>query len=193
VYYPFALRNHEGVAMNVVTLQPEVINIRKIYWIYDKYRTALLNVKYYGHKLIWARRINLYMELLIAVTASSGVSGWAIWGKEGWALVWSLMAGAAAILATVKPLLPLTKNVATYSKLFGGHKSNYHALEELVKRIETEQVWTKEMEAEFAYISKQDREMAGDDDPKPSKRLVAKFTEEVNLQIPVDRLWCPGQ
>jgi hypothetical protein len=159
--------------------------------IYDKYRTSLLNVKYYGHKLIWAQRINLCMELIIAITACSGVSGWAIWGQEGGHQVWSIIAGTAAVLAAVKPILPLTKDISRYSKLYGGHNSNFLALKDLVERIAMEQELAGDAHDEFERICKQHRDMALDDDPKPSRSLVTKFMREVEIQIPPEQLWCP--
>jgi hypothetical protein len=175
----------------VVATPPDTVSCA-LARIYDKYRTSLLNVKYYGHKLIWAQRFNLYMELVIAVSACSGVSGWAIWGREGGALVWSLIAGAAALLAAIKPVLPLAKNISTYSKLYGGYNSNYLALKDLVERIAIYQNLSKEIEEEFDRVCKQHRDLAMDDDPKPSTRLIVRFVKEVNSQIPTSQLWCPG-
>jgi hypothetical protein len=159
--------------------------------IYDRYRTSLLNVKYYGHKLVWAQRVNLWMELVIAISACSGVSGWAIWGQEAGHQVWSFIAGSAAILAAIKPIVPLTKNISRYSKLYGSYNSSFLALKDLVERISVEQGLSADIQGEFERISKQHRELAMDDDPNPSQRLVTKFMREVETQIPVEQLWCP--
>ena len=48
--------------------------------IYDLYRTSLLNVKYYGYKLTIANRTSVAAEIVVVVgSATSGVSGWAVW------------------------------------------------------------------------------------------------------------------
>lgn len=168
-----------------VSIQPGLARI------YDRYRTSLLNVKYYGYKLIWAQRVNLWMELVIAISACGGVSGWAIWGQEAGHQVWSFIAGTAAILAAIKPIVPLTKNISRYSKLYGGYNSNFLALKDLVERISVEQGLSGGIQEEFERISKQHREMAMDDDPNPSKKLITKFMREVEIQIPTEQLWCP--
>src|SRR5215470_9919088 len=85
---------------------PESVNLNGLTRVYNEYRTALLNVKYYGHKLRWAERANLFCELAIGVvSAASGVSGWAIWGTGAGKYIWSIVAGAAALSAVVKPIL----------------------------------------------------------------------------------------
>jgi hypothetical protein len=167
------------------TIQPGLARI------YNRYRTSLLNVKYYGYKLIWSQRVNLWAELVIAISACSGVSGWAIWGQEAGHQVWSIIAGTAAVLAAIKPIVPLTKNISRYSKLYGSYNSNYLALKDLVERISVEEGLSKDIQDEFERISKQHREIAMDDDPKPSKRLLTKFMREVETQIPPEQLWCP--
>jgi hypothetical protein len=132
------------------------------------------------------------MELAIAIAAaSSGVSGWAIWGQEKWHVAWSVFAGTAALLAVIKPFLPLTKNIERYSKLWGGHNSNFLALKNIVQRISIDQDLSKVIQDDFERINNQHIEMAKDDDPKPSKRLITKFMREVEIQIPPNQLWCP--
>ncbi len=161
--------------------------------IYSAYRTSLLNVKYYGYKLKWSTRINTTAEVIIAIATAGGVSGWAIWNTTGGAPIWSALAGVSALLAAIKPVLPLSRNISRYSQLYGGHNSNYLAMKDLVDRIPIEGGLTQESEREFGQISKRHREMASQDDPYPSRKLVARFTAEVNTQIPPTSLWCPAE
>jgi len=102
----------------------ESVNLNRLRRVYNEYRTSLLNVKYYGYKLCWAERVNLFCELAIGISAASSVSGWVIWGTGTGRYIWSIVAGAAALSAALKPILPLTKNISTYSKLYGGCNSN---------------------------------------------------------------------
>jgi hypothetical protein len=148
-------------------------------------------VKYYGYKLKWATRINTCIEALIAITGAGGISGWAIWHTTEGASVWSALVGLSVLIAAIKPVTPLTKNIVRYSQLYAGHNNNFLLLKDLVERLPIEQNFTPELEREFAQISKRNREMASDDDPYPSKKLVARFQAEVNAQIPPSSLWCP--
>jgi hypothetical protein len=160
--------------------------------IYDAFRTSSLNVKYYGYKLQWATRLNTSAEVLIAVTSASGVSGWAYWGTSGGHVIWAIIAGTAALLAAIKPVLPLTRNISRYSQLHAGYTMNYLALKDIVDQIQIEEDFTRELERDFAQTRKAHREMARHDDPYPSKALVERFQAEVDAQIPVSSLWCPS-
>jgi|HubBroStandDraft_4_1064222.scaffolds.fasta_scaffold16155_4 hypothetical protein len=160
--------------------------------VYDAYRTSLLNVKYYGYKLQHATRLNTGVEALIAITGAGGVSGWAIWNTGGGQPIWAFIAGTSALLAAIKPVLPLTRNISRYSQLHAGHTMNYLALKDIVDRIRIEKDFTRELERDFEQTRKRHREMAGQDDPDPSKRLIDRFQGEVNAQIPVSSLWCPS-
>src|SRR5262245_21201645 len=88
--------------------------------IYDQYRTSLFNVKYFGHVLSQAQKINLLSEILVAIGATTGgaIAGWSIWKQELAAPVWAVIAGAAAVIATIKPIIRLPEKVERFSKLY---------------------------------------------------------------------------
>jgi hypothetical protein len=158
--------------------------------IYDFYRTCLLNVKYYGHRLHRANQFSVTSEIVvIAGSATSGISGWAIWtwgyGKD----VWILVVSAATLIAAIKPVLQINKKIELYSKQFGGHNSNYLAMKNLVERIQAKRFLAPELEAEYRSIYERYEELARDDDPAPSKKLLTRFQLEVEEQIPASHLW----
>lgn len=158
--------------------------------LYDAYRTSLLNVKYYGYKLKWTTRANRGMEIVIAIAASS-VSGWAIWRSDAGSGVWTVIAGAAAVLVVIKPFLPFSKNIATYSKLYAGHNSNFLTLKDVVETVAIQKRFTRDAERELNNVLKRHRELSAFDDPSPSPKFVDRLQTEVNAQIPADSLWCP--
>src|ERR1700722_6185071 len=115
--------------------------------IYDTYRTALLNKLYYGARLESYRKINMWVEILIAIGATtSGVSGFALWKIEPYGpIVWGAFAGLVAVLAIAKPFLQFSKAIERYTKLHTGHLYNSLALYQLVANIRREQALTKEI------------------------------------------------
>jgi hypothetical protein len=161
--------------------------------VYNAYPTSLLNVKFYGYKLKIAQRLNLGSEIIIAATTAGGISSWWIWKTQGGEPVWAFIVGAAALLSAIKPVLPLTRNIATYSKLFGGHNSNSLAIKDLVERIVIEKNFTAEMEREFQHLLKRHQELAAYDEPHPPRKLLDRFQKEVEVQIPASSLWWPVQ
>lgn len=165
---------------------------RRLIQVYNAYRTALLNRKYYGHQLTKYRKFNIIFEWVIAAGATgSGVSGFALWETEPGKIIWSVVAGTAIVLATLKPMLNLGKSIERYTTLFTGHGKIYRNLESLVADVAFEQQLTKEMDKRFVEARVGFEDLDQHDDPKPNRKLLQKFQEEVNRQIPAQSLWLP--
>jgi hypothetical protein len=158
--------------------------------IYDLYRTSLLNVKYYGYKVTVANRCNTAAEIVVVVgSATSGVSGWAVWSWGHGQEIWLAFAAAATLIAAVKPVLQINKKIELYGKLFGGHHANYLATKALVERVQAQRAVTPGMQAVYRAIQGRYLDLARDDEPNPSRKLLARFQSEVNVQIPPQQLW----
>jgi hypothetical protein len=158
----------------------------------DAYRTALLNRLYYGYRLNAIKKWNLALEITLAVGASSVAGAWALWRNTMTGeIVWATVAGLAALLAILKPISQLPKDIEKYSKLFTEHGAAFYDLEVLVGEVTRRQRFGSELEEAFQKIQERLRALCGDDDPRPSKKQVDRFCEEVNAKIPVDSLWRP--
>lgn len=163
----------------------------KLRHLYDMYRTAALNRKYYGHKLITSRRVNLSLELLLAVMASSAIGAWALWKNEPGSTTWALLSSAAAVVAVAKPLVQIPKQIEKYSKLFVGHTDVCLDLQRLVGDVQQARKLPDHAQEVLSSAFERIKKMAPDDDPKPSPRLLRKYYAEVTREIPVNRLWFP--
>jgi hypothetical protein len=161
---------------------PQAERLSALPGLYDGYRISLLNVKYYGYKLKRATRITLFAEIVVAI-ATGGVAGWAIRGTDGGKIIWSLIGGTATVLAAVKPVLPLSRNISNYSRLHAGHNSNFLSFKDLVERVRSTKRFTTEMEREYQHLTKRHRELAAFDEPYPSKKLIVRFQDEVKLRF----------
>ncbi len=75
--------------------------------IYDEYRTALLNGKYYARRLALYRNLDLWSEIVAALGTSSAIGSWALWKTTFGANGWTLLAGAAVIVSLLKPIPPV--------------------------------------------------------------------------------------
>src|ERR671920_372235 len=82
--------------------------------IYDDYTNALAFNKYNAQRLATYRRWNLCLDIVVALGASSVVGSWAIWQSEAGAPFWAIVAGVAAALAILAPILQLPKSIEKY-------------------------------------------------------------------------------
>ena len=166
--------------------------VRRLRPLYQDYRTALLNRKYYGHKLEFLQRVNLGLEVLLAISTSSAIGGWAIWKNDLGSNIWAIFTAFAAILAILKSILNIGKRIEKYSKLFTGHSDVYYDLQEVVRQIESQCTFTPNMDRSYQKALERRRQLAGDDDPKPNDRLRWRYYHEVNKEIPPRTLWVPS-
>ncbi|OGD12385.1 MAG: hypothetical protein A2Y86_03305 [Candidatus Aminicenantes bacterium RBG_13_62_12] len=160
--------------------------------INDAFRTALMNRKYYGHRLTVTRSWNVALDIIIAVGASSAVGTWLIWKKSpAGENAWAMIAGLAALLAVIKPFLNLPKQLEKYSKLFIGHGDVYYDLKAITTELARVRDYTPKVQEAHGKAFERIKQLAPEDDPKIKEKLRRRFFEEVNREIPVESLWWP--
>jgi len=161
--------------------------------IYNTYRTALLNRKYYGCKLACYQKYNFWLDVAIAIgaTGSSGVAGLAIWGTITGKFTWLVISGVATVLSVIKPILQLGKHIEKYTKLYTGHTSIYLELKAMVEDIEISRAVPRKWVDRYSSIRLLIREFAGLDDPKPDDTLIRTLQTRINEEINPADLWVP--
>jgi hypothetical protein len=160
--------------------------------LYDLYRDSMLNQKYYGIRLHQITRLNLFVEISIAVTAtSSGIAGWKLWEQDAYREIWAVIAGATTILAVMRPILSLSKIAERYERLFAGYQRLFLSLKALAAKVQDQQTMTLDDLRELRELRAQIAELTEKDDPRPSPRLLSRLRSEVNETIPPHSLWLP--
>lgn len=189
------LKNHDGRAAVEMNVQHnEEYDLRtELKFIYDTYRTAYLNRKYYGWRLNTYQRYNTIMEIAIAIgaTGSGGVAGLAVWGSISGQYAWLWVSGTATVLGVIKPILQLGQRIENYTKLYVGHGTAYLTLKSMVQDIEVSRSVPPNLKEQYSTIRKQLTELGGNDDLRPNRKAIKSFEEEVREEIPIDSLWYP--
>jgi hypothetical protein len=169
------------------------VNIGQLTQIYDAYRSALLNRKYYGCQLDFYRKLNRATDIALAIATPSMVGGWAIWHTQTGQVLWAMIAAAVSLLAAVKPIFNWPRDIDRYSRLHAEHSVQFYTLKQLVEDIETSRTITPAMDKRFNEARTRHAQLSKDDDVKPSKRLATRCEKEVLREIPADRLWLPKE
>jgi hypothetical protein len=167
-----------------------------VWSVYDLYRTARLNVKYYSTKLHRSERLNIGIELIIAVTApSSAVTGLWFWDTSLGSILWRVLGVAAAIAAVIKPILKLPKRIKVYDEILMGHRALEHDLFEIKEMITQRGKYDKELQADYRKALKRRGALAAVRDPetKQDKSLIRKLTIEVSQEIPPGQFFVPAE
>ncbi|MGJ0486132.1 MAG: hypothetical protein ACR65R_16600 [Methylomicrobium sp.] len=171
------------------------MNNQPVWTVYDKLRTARLNVKYYGRQLQKLENVNFILELLLLATApTSAVAGLWFWQSELGRLVWQYMGVAAALAAVVKPLLSLTKRIKEYESVLNGYRTLEYDLMEIKSSIEQKQKYDVSMQAELKKALQREKALvAKNPESHANKKLKRICEEDVRKELPPAYFFVPEE
>jgi hypothetical protein len=164
-----------------------------VWTLYDKLRTARLNVKYYGCRLHAVETQNFWLEaLLLAAAPSSAVAGLAFFNTQYGHIVWQFMGIAAAFAAVIKPLLALTKRIKEYEGVLTGYRTLEYDLMELKSLVEQKRRYDQAMQTEFEKAIQREKALVSKNpESQESKRIKRKCEAEVHQELPPESFFIP--
>ncbi|HYN82292.1 MAG TPA: hypothetical protein VES88_12375 [Gemmatimonadaceae bacterium] len=164
--------------------------------VYDLYRTARLNVKYYSCRVSTLQRQNFWIEFVLAATAAgSAIAGLTFWSAGVGRIIWQMLMIIAAVLAVAKPLLKLTDRIQTLAELVG----KYRAVEYDLKKIEVAIRQRRKFEPDLRemFVATLDRmaEIAKEKNGefRVREKLRKKCRLEVEKELPASRFFIPEE
>ena len=164
--------------------------------IYDLYRDAALNSKYYGRILARFQRRNKWLEIGIAIGAGgSSIAGFAFWDQTPWGKwAWLAITTGSSFLAFLKPFFNFNIRAERYSRVFTSYLDVYLSLKAMVSRIKRDCDLRQltEFIQEFDAIERRFYKASRDDDSKIDRKLQKKIEKEVRKEIPYESLWFPN-
>lgn len=163
--------------------------------VYDLLRTSRLNELYYGKKLQKMERLNLGVEVCIAlVSSSSAVVGLAVWKTTVGNPLWQLLLTGAAVLTIVKPFLGFPKKIKAYEELLAGYRLLTHELRDLRMDINQSGDYTSSHQARCKRIKERVRDyVAKNPERVECPKIKAACTKLVLEEIPSSGLFIPGE
>lgn len=155
---------------------------------YDQLRTARLNLKYYGRRLVFVRRVMLAMNIAIALGTSAVVASWAIWDVQP--AVWASFASFAAVLSLARPFLQLEEKVESYATLFSSYRTIDLELQAAIHGVRQSRQVNRSARSRLEEAIMRQAALT-DEDAHPSRRALRKAEDEVNEELPPESLWMP--
>jgi hypothetical protein len=167
-------------------------NTHPVWTLYDRLRTARLNVKYYGRLLLRLQRWNMGIEISLAVATSTSIGGLWIWEAGVGAIVWKLIAVPTAVMAVCKPLLALTKRIKEIESLVTGYRLLDFELMEIGTKVEQKKEFDSALRNQLNKVIQQEKTLISRaPEPRPSKKILKQCREEVEQELPVDSFYVP--
>lgn len=159
----------------------------------DEYRTVAMNRKYYACRLASIKRLNLALEILIAVGTSGAVAAWTLWKTGPPAVAWKVLAAVATLLSVIKPFLNLGKEIERYSELVVGYAALLFDLDAVILEVRTSNRISDGAWQKFLTHRERTKQLGIKDDLRPKVRLHRRCYSEINHEIPARTLWWPSE
>ncbi len=166
-----------------------------VWALYDRLRTARLNVKYYGRRLLTLKRWNVGFELVLLATApSSAIAALWFWQTVGGKFAWQGLGVVAAIAAVLKPVLKLTSTITQHESLVTGYRLLEYDLQGLRTEIEQTRRYGAPVQEEFKKALTKERDLVSRSPLDPADRkLLRRCQREVSEELPVDAFFIPNE
>ncbi len=181
--------------------------------LYDDYRTAHLNEKYYGCRLASTQRCALWLDVFIGIGT---VIGFAIITLDifhslddlnklfpklcvnepfplciEFSTVVLVLTGLVAIVATVKPFLFFEKKVERYTTLYVAYSKQTSQLKRIAGSVRIQRGLTDELRQKIENVRDFLDELVALEDPRPRPKHLEALQKEVNRAIPPGALYWP--
>ena len=166
-----------------------------VWAVYDKLRTAFMNVRYYERRLQQTERMNFILDITLAIAApSSAVAKLWVWDSTIGNISWTLMLTIAAFVSVIKPFLNLTKRIKNYEALVFGYRMLHFDLYEIKTSIDTSKKYDKNMQIEFKKSLQREKTLIGNCQETYENVAVKKQAQNETLdRYPIESFFVPKE
>ncbi len=164
-----------------------------VWTVYDKLRTARLNVKYYSHKLQTLNRWNLFIDLVLAATTStSAIAALWFWNLEIGKIIWQYIGVISAFMAVSKPILKLADRIKDTQNIVSSYRGLEYDLREIKALIEQKQIYDNTEKAAFIKAMQREKELVEKTPANGENRKVkADCERDVRREFPKESFFVP--
>lgn len=190
-------RFHRGSSGFTVSSSPEsdVTSTRDhpVWNVYDEYRRARLNVRYYCARLAKLERRNLVLEWIVAAAAGgSAVAGLTVWDTNIGRIAWQSLAIAAALAAVSKPLLKYTERIKKLEHVITEFRRVEHDLKKLKIEIETRKAYDATLQERFRLMLDSMNELVAlSVESEEDSRLRDRCEDAIRRELPANHFYVP--
>ncbi len=165
--------------------QAEVLRLQ------DLYRRALLDQKYYAHRLSRYKFWDGAANIVAAIATLLSVAGFNFLTSHKMEL--STFVGLlSGLILVVRPLCRPSENIERYSRLHYGYTELFFQIENLLAKIRHNEGVREDNRNEMQDIIERYKNLAVQEDPSANKKKVESLQAEVETAIPVESLWLPA-
>lgn len=173
-------------------------NLKHPVWeVYDDYRTAIMNVKIQKAELKRLRRLNFWIEIPLAISASSSVAGLWFWGTVGGGYALKILGLITAFLAVLKPLLKLPEKIQQRGEMLADFTALENDLEKIKKVISQVQKYDNKLRQQYFKVLDKKGLMKGKytgiKSLENNKQIKISCAQEVTKEHPASGFYIPEE
>jgi hypothetical protein len=162
--------------------------------LYDELRTARLNVHYREKQLTTLQRKNLWIDIVLAATSSSGVAGLWLWATVAGGFIWKGILTIAALFAVIKPLMKLPEQIQQKSEVLTSWRLHDNELHKLSLIINQRQAYDDEIKKCFlALMDAKSSIIKQEPHEETDSKLEAMCNKIVRNELPEDNFFVPEE
>ncbi|EGQ8277510.1 hypothetical protein ACEV85_22845 [Vibrio parahaemolyticus] len=165
--------------------------------IYDEFRTLELNKEYYGAKAEAARKKLLWMDIILALAASSSaVASFKFWttelfGTQIGPYLLGFGALVAIVLGIVRPYLKLEDEHARLASMLGSYSAISHVMKDVVVDVRTKKDVSDVSMAVYNSLRQVRGSLASKEDPVEDRKLIEKIQKNIIRRYPTTFFYYP--
>lgn len=165
-----------------------------IWDVYDEFRTARLNVRYYEMQVSSLRRRNLLIELVLGLSVSSGVAGLWLWETAVGGIIWKILVSVAAFLVVIKPLVRFSDQVQKKSNILMSWRLLDDGLRQFTISLKESGKYDNGIRNRFhALMENKSTIVKNEPTERMDEKLRTKCFHQVNQELPVDIFFIPEE
>lgn len=162
--------------------------LTRVQQVYDAWRTSRMNVIYYSKRLATAKKWHQAIDTICILGTSGAITSLAIWHAAPGTILLAMLIGAATILNALKRKLNCTGTIKRYRKLRSEYNVIFNKLSRITEQIQIERAISTDISS---ILDRMDR-LSVDDDLFPDLEWLRTLQDEVEIEIPANRLWWPS-
>jgi hypothetical protein len=151
--------------------------------LYSRYRRCCFFQKYTGYRLNTFRKINVAMDLIIALATSSSLAGLAIFHTQLGENTMTLLLALSVVISIVRPVLKVSEQIDKYFKLHYGYAGLFLNFEDLMSEnrgVNSGAIYLKQL----ARTNDRYEALAREVPPVLKQSLANRCWNEVNSELP---------
>ena len=163
--------------------------------IYDLWRTAKLNIKYFTALSNKFQRCSIFFDVIIAITTPSGaVAALWFWDNSIGSYVWKILFCLASVCVVIKPIMNCNKKVQKAEKIVTAYKLLYHDIDLIIIKIKNNKGIVEQLMSEFyEALARKRLLIKNSSEFSDNKRLIRKYTNEVNEELSSYEFYIPKE